>query len=141
MYKCEHFDIRELVPSSLHESAESVSELWLLFDKVALIILDYLREDYGKMICNDWVWGGENHYRGFRPFSCDVGAALSQHKFGRAFDVIPSEKTSVEQIRQDISEQKKNYMKYISAIEMEVDWLHFDIRNTLSRKVLKIWPS
>jgi hypothetical protein len=81
------------------------------------------------MLCNTWLWDGRAKYRGFRPFGAAFGAELSQHKFGRALDLIPLE-NSVDMIRSNIiSRQNEECFKDLTALEMKVSWLHVDVRN------------
>ena len=81
------------------------------------------------MIANTHHWGGAHQYRGWRSGDCEIGAKYSQHKFGRALDLVPAEVTA-EEIRQDIKLRKRgNIFQYITCIEDGVGWLHFDTRN------------
>lgn len=103
--------------------------LWCMFDDRILWTFDQLRERFGRVVMNDWYWGGKNQYRGWRPFDCKVGAKLSQHKFGRGGDGILNQ--PAEEIRKVILANKFDFaFQYISAIEKDVGWLHVDCRNT-----------
>lgn len=130
IYKPKYFRIEELVPRDFFEANQNRGDhLWLIFDYRVLWTLDRLREEYGPMILNDWCWGGSNQYRGWRPFDVEIGAYLSQHKFGRAGDPI-FRNHSAEKVRQDILEtQNAGHFKYITCIEVDVFWFHFDVRN------------
>lgn len=138
MYKCKHFRIEELVPQKLFEEYEKkgqIDKLWLIFDKDTLYVADRLRDDYGSMTCNNWLWDGDRNLSGFRPFNEeDTGASLSQHKFGRALDLLPKD-VDPDKIREDILNQKKAYMERITALEMNISWLHFDMRNNKGKIV------
>lgn len=139
MYTCKYFKIEELVPQDEFESYKDNQKiLWWEFDRDILYIADRLRDDYGPLIINDWVWGGNNHYRGFRPPNSDVGAARSQHKFGRAVDLIPKH-VHPDKIREDIINHKHPYMDKIKAIEMDISWLHIDVRNNKGQ-LQKFYP-
>lgn len=136
MYQCKHFKIEELVPENLfreYEKINRVSRLWMVFDVRALMTLDALRERYGQMTVNDWLWGGSRNYRGFRPPGCDVGADLSQHRFGRGFD-DDFKDYEAEEVRVSISAMGRTQrvragLGYIRRIENGVSWLHFDLGN------------
>ena len=125
MYKCKHFKIEELVPPSIVR--DYGERAWQFLDERALRTLDKLRDKFGKTIVNDWVFGGKNKYRGFRPHYCTVGATQSQHRFGRAFDCIFPE-SDIDDVREYILEHPKEF-RYINAVEIGVSWLHFDVRN------------
>ena len=126
------FALHELVPKEVYKEYERVNKLyrlWYVFDPRMLFTIDRLRERYGKMIMNNWFWGGNHQYRGWRDSEVKIGASLSQHKFGRAADLVSVEHTA-EEIRNDIlADPFHDDFKYITCIELAVLWLHFDIRN------------
>lgn len=124
MYICEHFKIYELVPKEFEHVPDS--KLWLLFDDRALKTLDMLRKEFGPVTINNWKVGGLLSQRGFR--TANVGAVFSQHRFGRAFD-CNFKNVSVEEVRQQCKLNQKKCFKYITAIEDDVSWFHFDVRN------------
>ena len=138
-YFPKYFKPYELLPKALYYELLGLGwperRIWQLFDPRTLLVNDKLRARYGKMVANTWYWGGRHQWRGFRPCACPVGALYSQHRYGRASDLVPVEVT-VEEIRNDII-QGENFL-YISCIEMEVPWLHHDERNY--RGLLLIYP-
>lgn len=139
MYIPEKFALYELLPKNFYNANidHYGDRLWLMFDNRLLWTYGQLRKRYGRIIMNDWFWGGDNQCRGWRPSHCTVGAQLSQHKFGRAGDgifVLPAE-----EIRQNIMRhQNDDDFKYISAIEKDVTWLHVDCRNSGGNKITLI---
>lgn len=130
MYQPQYFKLYELLPKKFYEDNKSNGvNLWFLFDNRLLWTLDQLRKKHGKLIANTWYWGGHNQYRGWRPFDSLIGAKLSQHKFGRACDLIPIE-TTVDEVRNDIIKRKFDIdYQHITCVEEEVSWLHIDVRN------------
>ena len=131
MYIPKYFQIQELVPRAIFESypEKKRANLWFLFDERALITADRLRERYGSMVCNTWLWGGDRQYSGWRPGDCAEGSLLSQHKRGAAFDFLP-QKITAEEIRRDIlTDPNCQDFEFITCIEAGVAWLHFDTRN------------
>lgn len=130
LYIPKHFQIYELVPKAFYNKHKSKGQfLWsILFDARLLMTIDTIREQFGAMTVNDWYWGGSNQYRGFRPPNCGVGATLSQHRFGRGCDLIPKE-ASVDDIRDEII-NRQNYIewKHVGGLEMDITWLHVDVR-------------
>ena len=128
-YIPKYFVLQEWLPKDFYNQNKGLGDkLWLMFDYRILWTYDKLRKRYGKITMNDWLWGGHNQYRGWRPFDCPVGAKLSQHKFGRAGDGIFT--MPAEEIRQDILKHQNDYdFQYISVIEGNVSWLHCDCRN------------
>ncbi len=119
-----------MLPKKFYEENRDKGDtLWFMFDNRLLWTADQLRIRYGRMSVNTWHWGGSSEYRGWRPWDCGIGAFLSQHKFGKALDLLPTEITS-EKIRKDIKkDQNQNEFKYITCIEDNVIQLHLDVRN------------
>lgn len=144
MYRPTYFHLHELVPPL--ELDRYDARLWHVFDERILRGADLLRDEFGPMLVNDWHSGGSKRYRGYRPAGCDIGAALSQHRFGRALDLIPL-RCPAETIRQAIldepdmvRDQLGNYM--VTAMETGVSWLHIDCRNhDVSRYGFKLFSA
>lgn len=103
--------------------------LWQFIDQRIIDTIHNLRTRYGKMIMNDYEWNGNNEYRGYRQWSCNVGAMFSQHKFGRAADLVPVE-TDIHVIQQDIlADPWHPDFRHITTIELDIPWLHIDCRD------------
>lgn len=136
-----YFSIEELVPKALFEKYQHAHHiLWGLFNRKALLSLIALRARFGSLTVNDWSWGGSNQYRGFRPGDCPIGAGLSQHKLGNAFDCNFKDHTA-EEVRQYILANPEEF-PYITTLEMGVSWLHFDCRYIPSWNgvIKQFWP-
>ena len=144
MYIPEHFGIQELVPKDLHAKYKSRGFAFMfqvLFDNRLLELIDRIRNQFGPMTANDWSWGGTNQYRGFRPPECSIGAKLSQHRFGRAVDLIPKDCTSSQIRKEIIANQNSSDWKDIGGLEMDISWLHVDVRSrTDSNKINLFYP-
>lgn len=127
MYKCEHFIIQELVsPETYNVRGDKA---WELLDVTMLMTLDRLRDRYGKMIINNWKWGGNRKWSGLRIPESPYYSTYSQHSFGNAADVIFGSVTA-EAVRKEILENPDDHaFEFITSIELEVFWLHFDCRN------------
>ena len=131
MYRPKYFKGHELFDPQTHAAVGTAlgANIYSIFDDRLLLTADLLRERFGKMLVNTWAWNGSNQYRGYRPPDCMVGATYSQHRFGRALDMVPIDISS-EEIRQDIIAQPNAATyRHITAIELEITWLHFDVRN------------
>jgi len=139
-YACTYFKIWELVPEDfLKKYGEE--KCWLLLDSRVLWTADRLREKYGAINVNTYhisfknspVYGKFNE-SGYRAFDSRTGAALSQHKFGRALDLHPTA-TAVSQMIDDVKKNPTDIaFMHISAVEVEKDkkpvtWFHFDVGN------------
>lgn len=128
MYKPKNFELYELLPENIYYSTMMYGEQrWQWFDDRVLITLQSLRDNEGKIILNDWWWGGVHEFRGYRPFDCPIGAEWSMHKSFKAFDCIFTE-TTAERVRRNFLKNPKTY-PYITCVEKDVSWFHFDIRN------------
>lgn len=125
MYTCKHFSIKELVPKHVYK--ERGNKAWSLLDDRALITLDQLREQFGKATVNNWAWKGTRQWSGLRTEKSPYGTAYSQHRFGRAFDVLFSEATA-DEVREYVLSHEDEF-QYITGIELGVSWFHFDCGN------------
>ncbi len=133
MYKCKYFKIQELVPENAY--AERGEKAWELLDERALITLDTLHDKYGTMIINNWLWGGPRQWSGLRTASSPYGTMYSQHRFGRAFDVI-FKNYDADHVRQEVLNNPE-WFPLITSLELDVSWFHFDVRNCERIKVYK----
>jgi len=144
MFIPDYFELYELLPRIVYKDhKDKVYKLWAMFDDRFLRTIHSLRKRYGKMIMNDWYWGGQWYERGWRPWHTLTGAMFSQHKWGRAGDLIPADYTA-EEIRQDILHDPFHPdFKYITCVEMNVSWLHIDCRNRDKKKngILLVYPT
>ncbi len=138
MYIPKYFKLQEMFPRDYYKEVypQLGDMMWILIDNRILFTADMLRERYGTMVVNDWLWRTDNanNYRGFRPHNCTVGAVFSQHRFGRALD-CKFKNVEAEEVRLDIRSNDKYAFKYITAIELDVTWLHIDCRNHDKKKL------
>jgi hypothetical protein len=125
IYKPIHFQVKELVsPSVYAQRGESALEL---LDSRIVWTFDALREYFNvPMIINN---GKDYTQCGFRNDS-EVGAVYSQHRYGRAGDLHC--KLNYDTMRKEIIAKWKTEQafRFITAIELNVNWLHIDCRNT-----------
>ena len=125
MYLPRHFQAYELVPPGIFASRKDKS--FELIDERVLITLDTLRETFGLCTINDWYWGGEFEQSGLRTADAPQFSPTSQHTFGRAMDCKFKEHPAAE-IRDQVI-QNRLLFPYITFMEDDVDWFHFDVRN------------
>lgn len=135
-FKIEEFFSLEMV------KREKAVVLWQLMDDRLLKTADALKKRYGTMVINNYLWEGYNHNRGYRNPKEMVGYLLqggilkkwmasfnSQHCRGAALDAT-FKHHKAEEIRQDILRDPFHEdFKYITGLELQVSWLHIDVRN------------
>lgn len=128
MYRCRFFQVHELVPKSVFQ--QYGERAWQLLDDRLLVTLDNLRNLHGSITINNYYWDGDRQWSGLRTSDSPYYSPYSQHSFGRAADCL-FKNTTVDAVRNDIiNNPDKAEYKYINAVELQVSWLHFDIRNT-----------
>ncbi len=132
MYKPRFFKTQELVPPSIYKQRGERS-LSLIDDRV-LITLDQLRRVLGPCTVNDWCFGGRFEQSGLRTDECKAYSPTSQHTFGRAMDCKFRDHTA-EEVRQFVINSKETF-PFITFIETDVSWFHFDVRNC---KRIQLW--
>lgn len=122
-----NFSLQELVDKETFERWGNFSMRFL--DKDTVKLLQFFRDRYGSTTVNNWAYGGNLQYRGFRPPNCTVGGSMSQHRFGRAFDINCTE-WSPDEIREDILKRQDLFLEQgLTRIEdgaFAPTWLHFD---------------
>jgi hypothetical protein len=127
MYTCTHFAIHELVPPEVFEKRGE--KAWELLDERLLITLDKLRNRYGSMTVNNYYWEKDREWSGLRTSGSPYYSHFSQHTFGRAADCLFVEQTA-DEVREDILANPADPdFELIGSIELDVSWLHFDVRN------------
>ena len=132
-YKPKWFELYELLPPEVYTYDMMVSEeareraFATFFDVKLLETIDVIRDIIGlPLICNTWFIDGNRKNCGFRTQQCSVGAAQSQHKLGKAVDLVCA-KMSAEEMRQKI-EANKDKLPYPIRMEKDVNWLHLDVK-------------
>lgn len=133
-YKPKYFELYELLPPELYKADYYTSEAarergWELMDEKLLITIDIIRGEIVKapLICNTWYQDGCRRDSGYRTADCKVGAKKSQHKLGKAVDLLCA-KYSAEEIRQLI-EDNQHLLPYPIRIEKNTAWLHIDVKD------------
>jgi len=123
-YTPRHFRVSELVDKQTY--AMYGDGALSLFDPRILKAADMIRDFFGVPVtCNDWMSGGHNQYRGFRPEDCAVGAPRSEHKRGRALD-LSIRTVDATDARLTIIRNTDIFVPYIKRMESGVSWLHID---------------
>jgi len=138
VYVPQHFKIQELVdPLTFKDRGDKSLEL---LEPKLLWTIDQMREKFGSITINSWLWGGQYKYSGFRPKHTSVGATYSQHRLGRAFDLKFKNHTA-DEIRAYIKvHSNDDIFKYITCIENNTPtWVHIDCR-PISDKIRWINP-
>ena len=136
-----YFRIEELVPQAVFLALGRASIE--LISPVAFTMLNQAREILGvSLTVNNWFWGGNRQYSGFRPHEyytniADYLKSRSQHKYGRAFDFIPKGMSTKDAIKMLIENHHSGSL--ISFIEIDRDWVHIDCRQNRNGEPLVLW--
>lgn len=138
IYIPKYFELYELLPPELYTYDMMVSEeareraFATYFDYKLLETIDIIRGEIVKapLICNTWFQDGNRVASGYRSSQCPVGVAKSQHKEGKAVDLVCNKYTA-EQMRQMIKENE-HLLPYPIRIEEGVSWLHIDTKERIS---------
>lgn len=128
-----YFTVEELVSKEVYELLGD--EAIKLFDPKALEVLEDVREILDvPLICNNWRSGGSRDDCGYRDLKCSVGASKSAHKTGQAFDLV-SNVLSANEMRNRI-QLCAHMLRHNIRMEDGVNWLHIDVKNTTSQKII-----
>lgn len=134
-----HFKTQELVDEYTFKTFGEHSLEF--FNPKALEALDNLWEFLNRIqkcsvVVNNWMWGGELQWRGFRTLekAIQLKAPKSEHRFepgihlANAFDCSMSSFTAQE-VRELVQEHKNDpLLENITRIESLVSWFHFDLK-------------
>ena len=115
---------------------------WFI-DKELLSVLDALREEFGPITINNWKSGGQYKESGLRMPNTGTGASFSQHKFGKAADLKFKNHTVQDVYKAILANEAKWVAKGLTTLEnitATPSWLHIDVRNTGSDKILIVNP-
>ena len=132
-----NFIIKEFVPPEIWEveSEKSLNHI----DARILESIEQIRTHFGSpVIINNWCYGGQFKYRGYRPAECTIGAAKSLHRSGRAldFDVVG---LAAQDVRAEILKNEKKF-PHIKRMETGVNWVHIDLRGTGQERIMLFNP-
>ncbi len=135
-YRCDHFDIRELVGPDVFAKRGMLA--WDLMDAELLRTLDQLRKRYGVITINNWADGGTFKESGLRDPLTTTGAVWSMHKFGRAAD-LKFKDVSAMDVQEDVLAHPDLFplLTCMENAEATKTWLHVDTRNHSQQQ--QIW--
>lgn len=125
--KSKYFEIHELVPKKMFERYGV--KAWRYVDSGLIEAIDRLKEHFnlGTMTINNYYWNGDREWSGIRTPDSPHFSYGSQHSFANAFDIVFSD-YSAEEVRSYIIDNQ-HLFKSIKGIELNVSWVHIDVRN------------
>jgi len=133
-YKCKYFKIQELVDKQTYEKYGEGA--WMHFNPVALKTIDGIREYFGKpIIVNNWNTGGSMDSRGFRSPIDNTGSKWGFHYKGNAFEFTIQGMTADDVRAVIIQHQNEEPFCEITAMEINITWIHIDFRNINNEKI------
>jgi hypothetical protein len=126
MYQMLHFHPEEVLPKSWLD--DYGGNALLAMDERILMSIDAIREYFAvPVVINNWAAGGSYMYRGLRTQNCQQYTPNSQHSFGRAIDFDVMGETA-NYVRGIILSNRARW-PLITAVELNVDWIHIDSRD------------
>jgi hypothetical protein len=138
----EYFTVKEFVPQSIYRQYGDKSIFFL--DARMLNVATAYRKYFNKpIIINNWHTGGTFQQRGYRLPNSTTGAALSQHKFGRAFDCNVKglkDKDAYDEIVKNYDFFKEVGLSTLENFNFTGSWIHSDVRLTNSSNILIVDP-
>lgn len=134
--KSRNFRLEELIPKEVFEKYGE--KAWWFLNPDMIKLADRIKDQFpkGSMIINNWFWGGDRNWSGFRTLYYDGYSPYSQHSLGNAFDAIFTD-YNVNEVRNYILNNPDEFPE-LRGIELGISWLHCDTRNT--DKLVKFYP-
>ncbi len=134
MIKSKHFKIHELVPKRIYTARGE--KAWALLDSRLLLLIDAMRDEFGRATINDYQFGGKREWSGIRTLESPDYSPTSQHSFGRAVDIIFND-ISAPDVRKAMTANPDKWLGICDSISMEdlkdgkpISWVHVDVRNS-----------
>lgn len=137
--------MQEFLPPTIYakviKTDDPVATFYQYVDKRIVELAEFYREYFdAPIIINNWHQKGLYTLRGFRPKSTKLGAKMSMHKFGKAFDCDVVGMSATE-VRNKIRANKDLfYSKGLRRIENGVAWVHSDIKDIPQKTVIEFNP-
>lgn len=128
----QHFMYHELFPKHMCESM-AWYDLRDLLDYRIIRSLEVIRQELGKVYVNNWFWGGNSQWRGYRTAEWDKFNSASAHAWGHAVDFNVQGYTA-EAVREWILTWQERFLALgITRLESGIDaptWVHMDVKYT-----------
>lgn len=140
-----YFDLEELVCKHVYDKYGAIA--WSWFDPRFLETIHWIRQKLGKpMFANNWKEGGQFDERGLRCNLCSLVknatdkdiVYMTSHLRAQAGD-FDTQGIVAEEMRQWITKNKAG-LPYPVRLEKNVPWLHVDVCNNTSEKVILFNP-
>ena len=127
----QYFSIEEFVPPEIFKSYRENS-IWFIDSRV-VEGANLLRSLLGPITINNWHTGGKYKESGLRAMWSTTGAAMSQHKFGRAIDIKVDTMKSKDVFKFILDSWVSNsvckFFTTLEDVEYTKTWVHLDCRN------------
>jgi len=127
----------EYIPKNLYLKYEKAPHILIGSLDIRLIKADQLlRNKFGSVTINNWWSGGDRNWSGLRTSDSPYFSPTSQHSFGRASDKLFG--VGADDVRNYIEQNWQSLG--ITCIEINVDWIHSDVRWWNGSGLLKVNP-
>jgi len=140
MYKPEHFLPHELVDQDTYALFKDQPDtIYRLFPDGLLMAADDLRELFGSTTINNWYYGGERQWSGFRHERSRYFSKTSEHSSCNALDMVFSNAEVPAVFGYIMANEAKFYdlgIRRIESLEATAkhqgvsagNWLHLDVK-------------
>lgn len=136
-----NFSTQELVCPEAYELFGDQAIMFL--DPKLVNLVQFLREQFGPTVVNNWHVGGQYKESGFRMPTTKTGGKLSQHKFGRAADLKFTD-TTPQEVYAQIMASPQRFLNMGLACMEDINhtptWLHVDVRWHTKGGILIVKP-
>lgn len=130
-----NFKAGEFLPPDAEEILKTDPSKWLLGSNGVWLrrVAQTLRNEFGPITINNWIFGGNRVASGLRLPSgvSNIGVKGSRHRLGLAIDAIPA-KYTVAEVQQDL-EKRQNFWLRAGVVRYEktkngepISWVHVD---------------
>lgn len=137
MFKPENFSVQELVPEPVYNKFGDSALRFI--NPLLAVTIQQLRNKFGRILINSYnrdrqqsglrtadFYIREYNYAPSRA-AMAISDSFSMHKFGSAADCIPLD-TPLETVIEYIKQNPDDF-PFLHFVEVDVNWLHVDVRN------------
>lgn len=107
-----------------------------------ICLVQFIRKDINKPVTvNNWRFGGDYHYSGYREAGCAVGSIYSRHRLGLCAD-LKVRGVDAPELQQYLKDHYYDKFKEqgLTGIEEETPtWTHITVEDVGWRKKDSIW--
>jgi len=126
--KSKYFKIHEIVPKNIYDKYGE--KAWRFVPARLIRMIDSFKETFpdGTITINNYIWGGNRYWSGWRTPESTYYSTTSMHASCRAVDMLFSDYTA-DEVRKRVIAEQNGAFREVKGLELGTSWVHADVRN------------